>query len=460
MVHKYKSIYFKKQLIKKQKGKNRRVPHTAINILKVKNLQNRQIRTIFDFKMFSPLDIVPMSNGQRGEKPLLKPRRKNLRFLKGIKTVIMGYCVYHLQKGSGTGSGIGSHIDRTRTVKNADPERTHLNTDLIRTKYSTMPLNAAISARIKEGYNGKQTIRKDAVRYINHVLTGSHEDMKEIFKDKEKRENWIRANFNFICKHFGGEENIVRFTIHMDEKTPHIHCITVPLTADGRLSAREMVGNNKKLQELQDIYSGYMEEFNLERGIRGSNAKHTDIKEFYARINEAKEIEISKVHIPEYEISEPPTLFNRAKWKEEEQQKLKSFIDEAVTKQMNVGADLIELASFKTASEKIKEQEYRRRDSEVNELKLKIKGISVDFNKFKEKTQMEIKELTSEKTKTEVLLKSQKGVTENYKNGQKSLIDILIDVAKGDKSKKDVEAFLAKNKIYTPQINRNLGMSH
>lgn len=35
--------------------------------------------------------------------------------------------------------------------------------------------------------------------------------------------------------------------VHMDEKPPHIHLSFVPLTADERLSAKEIVGNRKKL---------------------------------------------------------------------------------------------------------------------------------------------------------------------------------------------------------------------
>ena len=40
-----------------------------------------------------------------------------------------------------------------------------------------------------------------------------------------------------------GEENITRFAVHLDEKTPHIHCVFVPITEDGRLSAGDWVGN-------------------------------------------------------------------------------------------------------------------------------------------------------------------------------------------------------------------------
>lgn len=66
--------------------------------------------------------------------------------------------------------------------------------------------------------------------------------MTEIGNDKEKLNKWMNANFKFMMDEFG-EENIVRFVLHMDEKKPYIHCVTIPLTSDGRLSAKEIIGN-------------------------------------------------------------------------------------------------------------------------------------------------------------------------------------------------------------------------
>jgi len=97
----------------------------------------------------------------------------------------MGYAVFHATKGSGGGGKLGAHIDRDKsqkqTFKSADPEREHLNKDLINNRYSKMKLPDAINERIKEGYKGKKGLRKDAVKFIPMVMTGSHEEMKEIF---------------------------------------------------------------------------------------------------------------------------------------------------------------------------------------------------------------------------------------------------------------------------------------
>ncbi len=46
--------------------------------------------------------------------------------------------------------------------------------------------------------------------------------------------------------------------IHVDEKTPHMHLSFVPITEDGRLSAKDIVGNRKKLTWWQDEFWKHM----------------------------------------------------------------------------------------------------------------------------------------------------------------------------------------------------------
>lgn len=210
------------------------------------------------------------------------------------------YCVYHSQKGTGSGGGLGNHIDRVpgreHTYHNADPNRKHLNQEFAK-KYKGKSLSESIAERLKEGYNGKRKIRTDAKKYIANILTGSHERMTEIFKDKQLANEWLKENYKFACEEFG-KDNIVRFTLHMDEKTPHIHCVTVPLTKDGRLSAKEIFGNAKQLKERQDKYAERMAKFGLERGEerRLTGAKHETAQEYRARINaEAKKEEFQPV---------------------------------------------------------------------------------------------------------------------------------------------------------------------
>lgn len=199
----------------------------------------------------------------------------------------MGYAVYHTEKGKSSATAIGAHIDRTpgheHSYRNADSSLRGLNQNLLRNRFTVMPLQEAIKTRMAEGYTGKKAIRKDAVKYLKHVVTGSHEEMMKIAKDEDKLNSWVKANYDFMCNEFG-KENIVRFTMHLDEKTPHIHIITVPITEDGRLSAKHFLGNPKAMSERQDRYAVVMKEFRLKRGIKGTGIEHETAKQYYGRI--------------------------------------------------------------------------------------------------------------------------------------------------------------------------------
>ncbi|MEI6950807.1 MobV family relaxase, partial [Paraflavisolibacter sp. H34] len=140
------------------------------------------------------------------------------------------FAVLHCEKGKSTGGALGDHIDRAEgqqhTYEHADPARRHLNKNYAVTEHCRLPLEQAVARRIEEGYTGKRGIRKDAIRYMTTILSGSAERMGELLQDGLQFQQWIQANYDFACKEFG-KENIVRFALHMDEKTPHIHCVTV-----------------------------------------------------------------------------------------------------------------------------------------------------------------------------------------------------------------------------------------
>ena len=98
-------------------------------------------------------------------------------------------------------------------------------------------------------------VRKDSVRVVETLVTAS----PEFFKDKTNRE--IRAYFEYALEFLKSKQNTQTFisaVVHMDEKTPHLHLCFVPLTADGRLSAKEIIGNRKNLVKWQDEFWQHM----------------------------------------------------------------------------------------------------------------------------------------------------------------------------------------------------------
>jgi len=222
----------------------------------------------------------------------------------------MAHVVFHAEKSSGGSTGVGEHIDRIgrhENPKNVDPERTHLNEQLVEPRSENMTDD--INARIEEGYKGKKAIRKDAVKSVRIILSGSHDRMKEIEKNPNLFKAWKQANLEFMTEKFG-KENLVRFTLHRDETTPHIHAVVVPITFDGGLSAKKMLGGPKELAMLQTEYANAMKIFELSRGKENSTAKHTDISEYYGRVNNQENL-FPEVTIPTQRMLEKDETFQK-----------------------------------------------------------------------------------------------------------------------------------------------------
>lgn len=164
-------------------------------------------------------------------------------------------------------SGIEAHNERTKekhaSNPDIDPSRTHLNFHLIKPERK---YRAESEKQIAEA--GCST-RSDSVRVVEALITAT----PEFFKGKKRAE--IKEFFNealeFI-KQNQAPETIISAVVHMDEKTPHMHLCFIPLTADGRLSAKEIVGNKKKLTQWQDQFWEYMVKKypDLERGESAS----------------------------------------------------------------------------------------------------------------------------------------------------------------------------------------------
>ena len=178
------------------------------------------------------------------------------------------YAILRFAKYKGPEIGhIESHNERSKEKYASNPDvdtsRSHLNFHLVtpQRKY-----RAEAEKQIAEA--GCRT-RSDSVRVVEALVTAS----PEFFKGKKKSE--VKAYFtealNFIRAH-QDPKTIISAVVHMDEKTPHMHLCFVPLTEDGRLSAKEIVGNKKKLTQWQDRFWEHMVKKypDLERGESAS----------------------------------------------------------------------------------------------------------------------------------------------------------------------------------------------
>lgn len=174
------------------------------------------------------------------------------------------YGICRIEKVKATGvAAMEKHNDRLWECRNGDidPERSHENTELLERSGGYAK---AIDARIAEGYTGKRAVRKDAVRLVEGIVTAS----PEFFEGKSRNEvmAFFRDALEFAEREFGSR-NMVHFTVHFDEKTPHAHFGFVPLTDDGRLSAKAWFNGRDALKRFQDrFFERVAEPWGLERG--------------------------------------------------------------------------------------------------------------------------------------------------------------------------------------------------
>ena len=178
------------------------------------------------------------------------------------------YAILRFAKYKGPEIGnIEAHNERTKEKYASNPD-----VDISRSKYNfhliepERKYRAEAERQIKEA--GCRT-RSDSVRVVEALVTAT----PEFFQGKKKSE--IRAYFQEALTFLQQNQDpktIISAVVHMDEKTPHMHLSFVPLTPDGRLSAKEIVGNKKKLSRWQDKFWEHMVKKypDLERGESAS----------------------------------------------------------------------------------------------------------------------------------------------------------------------------------------------
>ena len=171
--------------------------------------------------------------------------------------------------------GFERHTERKQYTPNAD---TNIENEVI--------IGSGNVAADVEKYIEGIKLRKNGVLARDLLLTTSPEWMKSA--DSSLREEWINKNIKWLKSQFG--DNLIYCCCHNDEKTLHLHALIVPRFYDSKrdrftLSNRNYFNGAAVLSEWQDKYSKAMEDFGLNRGLKWSKAKHTNIKVFYSLIN-------------------------------------------------------------------------------------------------------------------------------------------------------------------------------
>ena len=190
------------------------------------------------------------------------------------------YAILRTQKLKATGAVWRSlkHAFREQPTPNADPAKAAQNAHL--------GANSAAEAmqRVRDRLPEKR--RKDAVLAIEYLITASPEAMQEL--GGQGRDAYFNDALKWLRERHGGA-NVVYAGIHRDETTPHMYAYVVPLDeATGRLNARKWLGGAAALSEMQTEFAQVVgARHGLERGIKGSRAKHERVKRHYGLVNQA-----------------------------------------------------------------------------------------------------------------------------------------------------------------------------
>ena len=196
----------------------------------------------------------------------------------------MSYSIVRVSKvKSGTNTtGIQKHVQRENNNyenEDIDHSKTYLNYDLVNANKQNF--NNLIDEKIEQNYTGKRKIRTDAIKHIDGLITSDNDFFDN--QTPEDTKQFFEYAKEFLEQEYG-KDNLLYATVHMDEKTPHMHYGVVPITDDGRLSAKEVVGNKKALTAFQDRFNEHVKQrgYDLERGQsrQVTNAKHEQISQY------------------------------------------------------------------------------------------------------------------------------------------------------------------------------------
>lgn len=236
----------------------------------------------------------------------------------------MAYAILRVKKLKTAGAirAVGQHNSRSRETPNANlavPNRVLIQsrgaatpTTVVGGAGAERPAEApfrddaldAVQARIADA---EARIRKNGVLACEVFMGAS----PEFFRpnggnagtwDEQRLDAWVPAAMEWIQREWG-KPNVVSAVLHLDETTPHIQAVVVPIDPDtGRMNAARWLNGRKALSEMQDRYGEAMQEVGLQRGVRGSLAQHTEIREWYGHLRQPV------THVPEPAVQVPGML--------------------------------------------------------------------------------------------------------------------------------------------------------
>lgn len=281
---------------------------------------------------------------------------------------------------------------KNHSNKNIDSSKTELNYYLKKNELSYIKE----FDKIKEKYDLKGQIRSNSNIMCQMVFTSDQKFFDKIGYEESKR--YFEESYKFICEYKNlGEQNIISAVVHMDEDTPHMHLLFIPVihTTDkqgnkiDKVCCRDFWRGKNSYRDLQNAYFKHISEkgFKLERGelVEVTNREHYSVQE-YKRITNfenTKEL-LSSIKL---ELPETPDIKDFKKIMLNRDEKIKNEIikpkEDLIKKLYSENISLHkELSKQTTIIDKAEKFEKEQKDllNYNTELKVKCRNLELDFS--------------------------------------------------------------------------------
>lgn len=306
---------------------------------------------------------------------------------------------------------MGAHKHNERKTKNhsnknIDSSKTELNYYLKKTELSYIKE----FDRIKEKYDLKGQIRSNSNIMCEMVFTSDQKFFDEIGYEESKR--YFTESYNFICNYKNlGEQNIISAVVHMDEDTPHMHLLFIPVvhTTDkegnkiNKVCCRDFWRGKNSYRDLQNAYFKHISEkgFKLERGelVEVTNREHYSIQEYKKITNYENTKELLK-NI-KLELPEAPDIKDFKKLMLNRDEKIENEIikpkDDLINKLYNENISLHKELSKQANTVNIA-TEYEKKHTQILEDNVNLKFKCKKLEKTLENKEKELKQQFEDET--------------------------------------------------------------
>lgn len=295
---------------------------------------------------------------------------------------------------------------KNHSNKNIDSSKTELNYYLKKNELSYIKE----FDKKKEEYDLKGQVRSNSNIMCEMVFTSDQRFFDEIGYEESKR--YFTESYNFICNYKNlGEQNIISAVVHMDENTPHMHLLFIPVihTTDkegnkiDKVCCRDFWRGKNSYRDLQNAYFKHISEkgFKLERGelVEVTNREHYSIQEYKKITNYENTKELLK-NI-KLELPKTPDIKDFKKLMLNRDEKIENEIikpkDDLINKLYNENISLHK-ELLKQANTVNIATEYEKKHTQILEDKVNLKFKCKKLEKTLENKEKELKQQFEDET--------------------------------------------------------------